>query len=108
MPLQRPTTPPHLITLILLTGAATLSLNMFLPSLANIARDLNTSYAVVSLAVAGYLAASAVIYLVIGPLSDRYGRRPVLLWALVLFTTASLGCALAVRLGAADGLSLAQ
>ena len=95
MPLQRPTTPPHLITLILLTGAATLSLNMFLPSLANIARDLNTSYAVVSLAVAGYLAASAVIYLVIGPLSDRYGRRPVLLWALVLFTTASLGCALA-------------
>ncbi|MEX0338619.1 MAG: MFS transporter [Arenibacterium sp.] len=95
MPLNQSDTPPRLITLILLTAAATLSLNMFLPSLANIARDLNTTYAVASLAVAGYLAASAVIYLVIGPLSDRYGRRPVLLVALIMFTFASLGCALA-------------
>jgi Bcr/CflA subfamily drug resistance transporter len=90
-----PRKPPRLVTLILMTACSTLSLNMFLPSLANIARDLQTSYAVVSLAVAGYLAACAVIYLVIGPLSDRYGRRPVLLGALVVFVLASTGCALA-------------
>lgn len=87
--------PPHRITLILVTALAILTLNMFLPSLANIARDLETSYAVVSLAVAGYLGITAVVHLVIGPLSDRYGRRPVLLSVLVLFIAASIICSLA-------------
>lgn len=87
-------TPPHLITLILLTAFSTLSLNMFLPSLANIAADLNTEYSTVSFAVAGYLAVTAVIQLFIGPLSDRIGRRPVLLGALASFCIASLMCSL--------------
>lgn len=89
------TIPPHLHTLILLTAFSPLTLNMFLPSLANIADDLQTDYAVVSLAVAGYLAVTAVIQLIAGPLSDRFGRRPVLLSALSVFTLASMGCALA-------------
>jgi len=87
--------PPRLITLILLTAFATLSLNMFLPSLANIARDLEADYGLVSLAVGGYLAATAIIQLIAGPLSDRLGRRPVLLGALILFTLASLVCSFA-------------
>ena len=53
--------PPHLATLILLTAFSTLSLNMFLPSLAHIAEDLEADYGTVSLAVAGYLAVTAVI-----------------------------------------------
>ena len=48
-----------------------------------------------ALAVAGYLAVTAVIQLIAGPLSDRFGRRPVLLCALGCFTLASMGCALA-------------
>lgn len=88
-------TPPALATLILLTAFSTLSLNMFLPSLANIATDLDASYATVSLAVAGYLAITAVIQLVVGPLSDRIGRRPVLLTSLFMFTGASVVCTLA-------------
>ncbi|MEL7525593.1 MAG: MFS transporter, partial [Pseudomonadota bacterium] len=88
-------TPPHLVTIILLTAFSPLSLNMFLPSLGTIAVDLQTDYALVSVAIAGYLAATAVIQLVVGPLADRYGRRPVLLVALVLFSLASLVCALA-------------
>lgn len=88
-------TPPHLITLILLTGFSPLTLNMFVPSLANIADEMATDYATVSLAVAGYLAVTVVIQLVVGPLSDRVGRRPVLLAALAVFTGASIGCALA-------------
>ncbi|NRB20711.1 MAG: multidrug effflux MFS transporter [Rhodobacteraceae bacterium] len=88
-------TPPSLLTLILLTGLSTLSLNMFLPSLANIAVELEADYATVSLAVAGYLAVTAVIQLIVGPLSDRIGRRPVLLASLLVFTGASLACALA-------------
>jgi len=67
-------TPPHLTTLILLTAFSTLSLNMFIPSLASIADDLAADYATVSLAVAGYLAVTAVIHLIVGPLSDRIGR----------------------------------
>ena len=72
-----------------------MSLNMFLPSLANIAGDLETDYSTASWAVSGYLAITAVIQLIIGPLSDRIGRRPVLLVALLVFTIASMGCAFA-------------
>ncbi|MEX0302019.1 MAG: multidrug effflux MFS transporter [Leisingera sp.] len=87
--------PPHLFTLIVLTAFATLSLNMFLPSLPGIARDLEADYATVSLALSGYLAVTALIQLIAGPLSDRVGRRPVLLAATALFAAASLVCALA-------------
>ncbi|QBY02684.1 MFS transporter [Rhodophyticola sp. CCM32] len=88
-------TPPRVLTLICLTGVATLSLNMFLPSLVNIAETFEAGYRLVSLSVAGYLAVTAVLQMLIGPLSDRYGRRPVLLAALALFSVASLGCLLA-------------
>ena len=93
--MYHPKTPPHLLTLILLTGFSPMSLNMFLPSLANIAVDLETDYGTASWAVSGYLAITAIIQLIIGPLSDRIGRRPVLLGALLVFAFASVGCALA-------------
>ncbi|MEL6997021.1 MAG: multidrug effflux MFS transporter [Pseudomonadota bacterium] len=89
------TTPPRLITLILLTAFSTLTLNMFLPSLASIATDLQADYALVSLAVGLYLGVTAVVQLVVGTLSDRIGRRPVLLGAISLFMVASVVCALA-------------
>lgn len=89
------TTPPRLITLVLLSGLSVLSLNMFLPSLSNMAEDFRVDYALVSLSVAGYLAMTAVVQLFMGPLSDRFGRRPVILTALGIFTVASLGCLLA-------------
>jgi len=86
---------PRLLTLILLAALSTLSLNLFLPSLANIAREFQADYALVSLSIAGYLAITAVLQLVIGPMSDRFGRRPVLLWGLSCFLVGSLGCLLA-------------
>ena len=97
--IRRPTTPPRLVTLILLTGLSTLSLNMFLPALARIADDLGSDYGTMTLAVGGYLALTAVVQLVVGPLADRFGRRPVLLAGLVVFTLASVGCALATGAG---------
>ena len=69
-----------------------MSLNMFLPSLANIAVDLDTDYATASWSVSGYLALTAIVQLIIGPLSDRIGRRPVLLAVLLVFVMASVGC----------------
>lgn len=89
------TTPPGMTTLVLLSGISVLSLNMFLPSLGHIAEEMQVSYGVANLSIAGYLVVTAILQVIIGPMSDRYGRRPVLLVSLALFTVASLGCYLA-------------
>src|SRR3546814_14584259 len=68
---------------------------MFLPSLASIATAFVADYGLVNLSIAGYAAMTAVLQLVMGPLSDRFGRRPVMLAAVSIFTLASLGCLLA-------------
>jgi len=87
--------PPRLITLTLLTALSALTLNMVLPSLPSMARDLAARESVTALAVSGYMLASALFQLCLGPVSDRFGRRPVMLGALLLFIGASLGCMLA-------------
>lgn len=89
------TTPPHIITLVIVSGLAALNMNMFLPSLPGIAATYGADYALVQLSVSGYLACTGALQLVIGPLSDRYGRRPVLLAALVVFVVATAICTLA-------------
>lgn len=88
-------TNPHLVTLIFCTALSVLALNMFLPSLANIAAEFQVDYGVANLSLAGFLVISAVMQLIVGPLSDRFGRRPVLLVAVLVFTLASVGAALA-------------
>lgn len=92
-----PIVPPRLATLIVLCGLPVVSLNMFLPSLADIAADFEAPYAVVALSVAGYAVMTAVLELVMGPLSDRFGRRPIILCGLAIFCLASLGCILATN-----------
>ncbi len=82
-------------TLILLTAVSVLSLNMFLPSLGFMASDFGVDYSTMTLAVSAYLAFTAVIQLIIGPLADQHGRKPILIGALGLFVLASIGCALA-------------
>ncbi len=94
-----PRTPPNIITLILLTALAVLSLNMFLPSLPQMAGSFGTDYETISLAVGGYLAVTTIMQLIAGPLSDRYGRRPVILGALLIYLVASIGCVVAHQLG---------
>ena len=88
-------TPPVLITLILVTSISVLTMNAFIPSLPALADDLGSSYAFMQIAVSGYLLMTAFMQLLIGPLSDRYGRRPIILISLVIFILASLGCIIA-------------
>lgn len=88
-------TPPHIATLVLISGVAALSMNIFLPSLAAMAVYFETDYAVMQFAVSGYLATTAILQLVIGPLSDLFGRRPVMLVALAVMVIATLICAFA-------------
>lgn len=88
-------TPPHIVTLILLAGISALNMSVFLPSLSAMAKYFGTSYAMMQLSLSGYLAVTAVLQIGIGPISDRYGRRPVILWAMVIFTVATVGAMLA-------------
>ena len=59
------------------------------------AQTFNVSYASTTLSVSLYLAMNAVFQLFVGPLSDRYGRRPVVMVALAIFCAASVGCIIA-------------
>ncbi|NOD63560.1 MULTISPECIES: multidrug effflux MFS transporter [unclassified Ruegeria] len=101
-------TPPHLITLIFATALSVLSLNMFLPSLAHMSEDFGVDYGLMNLSVAGYLAISAVLQLIMGPLSDRFGRRPILLMCMTIFVVASIGCTLAESIWVFLGFRLLQ
>ncbi|WP_135450934.1 multidrug effflux MFS transporter [Tabrizicola caldifontis] len=89
------TTPPRIVTLILLAGLSALTMNIFLPSLPGMAVWFGVPYGVMQQSVALYLALSAALQVVIGPISDRYGRRKVLIWSLLLFLMATVGTLLA-------------
>jgi MFS transporter, DHA1 family, multidrug resistance protein len=85
------TTPPHISTLIALSGLSALTMSIFLPSLNHMADAFGVDYAVMQLAVTAYLATTAVLQIFIGPIADRFGRRPVMIAALSLFTAVSIG-----------------
>ncbi|SDW73420.1 multidrug effflux MFS transporter [Roseicitreum antarcticum] len=89
------TTPPHIMTLVLLSGLGALAMNVFLPSLPNMTAYFDTEYRVMQLSVSLYLAMNALLQLFIGPVADRFGRRPVLLGALGIFLVATVGTLLA-------------
>lgn len=90
---------PSLITLVSITGTGALSMNIFLPSLPGMARDFGVDYSVMQLSVSGFLAVSAVVQLLCGPISDRFGRRPVVLASFAIFLAATIGTLLAPSAG---------
>ena len=94
-----PGRPPSVLLLIALSAVSPLALNIFLPSMPAIGASFGVSYAVAQLILALYLAALAGSQPIIGTVSDRLGRRPVLLAGLVLFLIGSLVCALAPSIG---------
>ncbi|MDZ7823505.1 MAG: multidrug effflux MFS transporter [Ahrensia sp.] len=83
---------PPLWILILLAAVSPLAINIFLPSMPSISRDLGASYATIQLGLSLYLMLTAVVSLIVGPVSDKIGRRPVLLSALCIFIIGSLLC----------------
>lgn len=85
-------TAPTLFTLMTVAATAALSMNFFLPSLPSMASFFDVDYALMQIAVSGYLGVTAVLQLIMGPLSDRYGRRPVMLASLLIFLVATVGC----------------
>ncbi|CAN7313354.1 MFS transporter [Mesorhizobium sp. LjRoot246] len=81
--------------LVFLTALSVLPVNIYLPSLPGIAVEFDADFALVNFSVAGYAIVTALTGLISGALSDRFGRRPVVLTALTIFIVASAGCAFA-------------
>jgi len=84
--------PPHLSTLILLSSMTALAMNIFLPSLPSMAEYFDAPYRYVQLSVAIFLATNGILQLFVGPLADKYGRRPIILWGMGIFCLATIGC----------------
>ena len=89
--------PSLFLALMLMMAVHILSLNMFLPSLGEMANEFEVDYTSMAFAVSGYLIFSAVLLISLGPLADGLGRREVLLYCLGIFIFASIGCALATH-----------
>lgn len=85
------TTPPHIVTLILLAGIGALNMSIFLPSLDAMTVYFDTTYPVMQIALSGYLAVTAVLQIFIGPIADKVGRRSVTLITIAIFVLASVG-----------------
>ncbi len=92
-------TPPHLVSLVLVTGVGAMVLNIFTPALKVMSVDFDVSDEIIQLSVTGYLFGAALAQILIGPLSDRFGRRRVLQICYGIFILASLGCALSQNFG---------
>ena len=75
------------------------SIDTYLPAFAGIARALDATPVQMQQTLSSYLFGFAVMNLFHGALSDSFGRRPVVLWGMVVFTAASLGCALSTTIG---------
>jgi MFS transporter, DHA1 family, multidrug resistance protein len=95
LPERRWSTPALMSLLAAITALAPFSLQIFLPALPAIQASFAVTPGVVQLALSLSILANAVANLAYGPISDRFGRRPVLLVGLAAFIAGSLGCALA-------------
>lgn len=80
------------MTLVLLAGMSAMVMNIFLPSLTSMTAYFETEYRVMQRSVSYYLGVSAILQIVIGPIADNIGRRPVILWGIAIFLVATLGC----------------
>jgi DHA1 family bicyclomycin/chloramphenicol resistance-like MFS transporter len=90
---RQPVPVPLILLLIAASAISPLALNIFVPSMPGMRSVFAVDFATVQLTLSLYFAGIAVSQVVIGPLSDRFGRRPVLLVGIALFVVASGVCA---------------
>jgi DHA1 family bicyclomycin/chloramphenicol resistance-like MFS transporter len=80
-----------LMLLVAMTGVAPVSLYMLVPALPVLATSFDSDVSVVQMTVSLYMVGIACSQIIMGPLSDRYGRRPVMLGGLALMVVATIG-----------------
>jgi len=91
--------PSFVALLIGIAAVSPLGINMYLPSMPGMARAFGVDFTTIQLTLSLYLGAMAIGQLIIGSLSDRFGRRPVLLIGLAVFVIGSLICLTAQNVG---------
>jgi DHA1 family bicyclomycin/chloramphenicol resistance-like MFS transporter len=84
-----------IVLLSMLLGIQPVATDLYLPALPTIKAEFGAELSQVQLTLSALLLAFGTSQLMWGPLSDRFGRRPILLWGLSTFTLAGLGCVLA-------------
>ncbi len=87
-----------LLMLVVMTGVAPISLYMLVPALPVLATTFGRDISIAQMTVSLYMVGIACSQIVMGPLSDKFGRRPVLLTGLGLMVAASVGCSFAETL----------
>jgi DHA1 family bicyclomycin/chloramphenicol resistance-like MFS transporter len=85
-------TPPHIVTLVLLAGVSAMSMSIFMSSLPRMTEDFGTEYGIMQLSISLYLLFTASMQVIIGPISDKFGRRSVVIATMLIFALASIGC----------------
>lgn len=88
-------TQPSVFILVAMSALGPIALNIFLPSMPGLAKELKVDYGTVQLTLTFFLIGLGLAQLVYGPISDRWGRRPVLLWGLGIYCVGSIVCVLA-------------
>lgn len=83
------------ICLIVINVMAILAIDMYIPALPSMQKSFDVTAAYLNLTLFGFFVACAVSMVVSGPLSDAYGRKPLLVIGCVLFTLSSAGCMIA-------------
>jgi DHA1 family bicyclomycin/chloramphenicol resistance-like MFS transporter len=91
---------PPVVLLMTMILPGVLAINVYVPALPEITRVFDASQAEVQLTLTVFLVAFGISQLVMGPLSDRYGRRPVMLGGGALYVAANVVCALAFSMEA--------
>lgn len=87
-----------LLMLVAMTGVAPISLYLLVPALPVLATTFGRDISIVQMTVSLYMVGIACSQIIMGPLSDRFGRRPVLLFGLGLMVVASAACIFAETL----------
>lgn len=87
-----------LLMLVAMTGVAPISLYILVPALPVLATTFGRDISIAQMTVSLYMVGIACSQIIMGPLSDRFGRRPVLLCGLGLMVAASVGCIFAETL----------
>src|SRR3954467_11816018 len=87
-----------LLLLVTMTGVAPVSLYMLVPALPVLATTFERDISVAQMTVSLFMVGLAFSQIIMGPLSDRFGRRPVLLAGLGLMVAASIGASFAANL----------
>ncbi|WP_441232452.1 multidrug effflux MFS transporter [Bradyrhizobium sp. 1200_D9_N1_1] len=87
-----------LLLLVVMTGIAPISLYMLVPALPVLATNFGSDISIAQMTVSLFMVGIACSQLIMGPLSDKFGRRPVLLAGLALMVAASVACIFAQNL----------